>query len=252
MCEFTAILENMPVSSPANVSPLGLYSFEDGVDLDDDLCSVFIDDEPESLEFLAEFEKKHPPPWASSPLNEKKSGLCFCDRLCSSEPCKKMYGRFPRHARVLEQSSQLVRYVDGEKYKNVQFILPPEIQKHIGHGSCTHIFDSLKLFVKYLQLELGWCPQTGRGYKCSLPSVRQYNRARDIMLGIGLRANFYVYRWIPTFHARFVHACGGLRLLQMVATRFFNDPQLRLFYDPTDASEILVPTEPSEKIQVVV
>lgn len=152
---------------------------------------------------------------------------CFC----GSKYCKKAYKRHLRHARVLEQSTQLVRYVNGVKYKNVQIIIPSELQPYIGHGSCAHVFSSLKLFMKYLQLELGWRPQdTGVGYSCTLPTEKEYNKARDILLQLPFDASFYVQKWVPTFHVRFVQACGGLKLLKNCTARFFSGERLRLLY----------------------
>ncbi|MAD92626.1 MAG: hypothetical protein CMP85_02230 [Gammaproteobacteria bacterium] len=164
------------------------------------------------------------------PECEHKDGNPVLACFCGTDTCTKPYTRKPRHARVLEQSSQLVRYYDGGiLYKNAQILLPAEIQAHIGHGSCCHTFDAFKLFLKYVQLELGWRPKK-EGYSCALPDEAEYLRARDIMMRLGLSVDFYVHVWVPTFHARFVHACGGLRLLQTVTTRFLTAEKLDLMY----------------------
>lgn len=235
MSEFLEMLASLPETRPENESPMDLDSIDHGLLLEDDLDAFeFIVESPYAAQTPPRPKPRARRPKPRRPQNDTMKHMCFC----GSDTCKKPYSRRPTHARVLEQSSQLVRYVDGLKYKNVQLVIPAEIQKHIGHGSCTHVFDSLKLFVKFIQLELGWCPQTGRGYKCALPSAHQYRRARDIMLGIGLSVDFYVYSWVPSFHQRFVSACGGLTILQTVAMRFFKLSDLRLLYGPTDPSEV--------------
>lgn len=152
--------------------------------------------------------------------------LCFCE----SETCTNKYKRKLRHRRVLEQSNQLQRYYNGGKlFKNVQIQLPKEIQAHIGYGSCNHIFDAFKLFLKYVQLELGWAPKP-QGYACKLPTEAEYMRARNIMMRLGLSVDFYVNVWVPTFNPRFVEACSGMHLLQVVTERFLTAKKFYLLY----------------------
>lgn len=157
--------------------------------------------------------------------SSQASSICFC----ASAVCKRKYKRILSHSRVLEQSSKLIRMIGGVKVKSCQITIPVKLQKFVACGSCGHIFDALKLFMKYIQLELGWYPKEG-GYRFKLPSATDYKRARRIMLGIGLPVKFYVHEWVPTFHERFIAACGGLDLVQAVAERFFTEDDLHLMY----------------------
>lgn len=166
-------------------------------------------------------------PVCTSTLRSGTSGPCFCDDHC----CRKRYKRRLRHPRVLEQSSQLIRYIGGVKIRNVQIAIPAELQPYIGYGSCGHVFESLKLFMKYIQLELGWLPQNHNvGYACTLPTREQYKKARDILLSLPVDGDFYVNKWVSGFHVRFVEACGGMKMLQNCAERFFSAEDLQLLY----------------------
>ena len=222
---------------PIDLSFMGLspVSSDDVASDDTDIDLSFLDDlsDDESDWFGHAIEQTEPTLLMSddAPLcvqmpGERKTSQCFC----KSDTCQRKYGRVPSHPRVLEQSSQLVRVIGGVEVKNCQLTIPDKLQQFINYGSCCHIFDSLKLFLKYIQLELGWFPRED-GYRFKLPSAADYTRAKEVLLALGLGKDFYVYEWVPTFHDRFVTACGGLRLVQTVATRFLTEPDLHLLYD---------------------
>lgn len=233
--------ENTPVSHPKNTS-MCADEAHPRVDVVDGMSDLDSDAEDIEMWLNDEFPLTHVPdaadveqPPARAPelpatnmrWGDNNSALCFC----GGHGCQKPYKRHLRHPRVLEQSSQLERYVGGVKYRNVQIAVPAELQACIGYGSCGRVFESLKLFMKFLQLELGWRPQSrSGGYKCRLPSVDDYMKARTVLLSLPVDPRFYSEQWVPTFHIRFVEACGGMKLLQNCTQRFFFAEDLGLLY----------------------
>ena len=97
--------------------------------------------------------------WSTVPSKKKKClKKCFCD----TDECKQRYKRHPKHPRILEPSTKLMK--PGFNYYHGQIRMPEELQKQVGYGSCKKCYKALITLLTYIQLNSGFVP---------IPSIKQ-------------------------------------------------------------------------------
>ena len=141
-----------------------------------------------------------------------QSTKCFC----RGSACTKRYNRVSKHPRILEPSTRLVK--QGFLNYHGQIRMPKELQKHVGTGSCKHVYKSLILLLTFVQLNSGFEYKN----KNKEPTVDEYRRASFIIRSLSLPTSFFVDKWAPTFQKRFLLACDGKENIQKIMKIFLD------------------------------